>query len=611
VQEHTEIAYRKHRGAVLFAALLLIIAVGIIGLVTRLLSGTQQNLESVASIPSAKLNSIQKAIAEYVSKYQRLPCPADGSLPAGSTLRGAELRDINPASLTFQYCTSPTGSLSNQKTGIVPWETLGIKEADVVNGKGDYLSYRVFSGPKGLTLDNGATMVHCDITNAPAADAAPVANGQCETINHNHSSAQFLSGKGLAVDESFAITDKIAYVVIDHGPNRAGAFLSSGAQNPTSSNADEQTNVLGTDGTTFTQTYKGIVKVITSNPTSATHFDDTVFYQSIIDLIKQAGLEARDWPDPPFPGFTATTTASLTTTGRDKFLTANPSDAQKEFQALSLGTEVGFGDSSGSGNYSACLWWPTPIAIYSSAPVSRKTLLVYVEASLNIGGSGGGFTVGFLPGNIASGVFTVTNNSCGEFSSRSRLGWQDGNLPSPRFAVEFDVNYDSSRSDPNNENHVAIDFNGVEHDGVKASSCSDSANTYDSTGGRNDCYTSPSTSWLKEGLTEFHKIRVEVEAMSPTCGNTAPFMKVWLIPASVCSVLPVSAECTNIQNTGTQYTPGALPAGSVVLSQCIPTPTPAIAFNNVYFGLTASAGSSATGFSVIFKNLKSGLVVLP
>jgi len=317
-------------------------------------------------------------------------------------------------------------------------------------------------------------------------------------------------------------------------------------------------------------------------------------------------------------------------------------------------------------------------------------------------------TISGDPGPYLSGG-TIIATLCGSSTSTVRIGWEnftDGNLPSPRFAVEVDTAYNSGRSDPNNEVHTAIDFDGVTH-GTNASICSGTSSTYRSTSdpvstvtaglwslingtttyttsashslvagmivavdgatpigfngvyrvasvtsttftvaqandpgswssggtvtraptnylttgtswsdssgsgvvtfatslnhnlavgnvaritgaspsgfngsytvtstptsttftaalasnpgtwssgggfGGNDCYTGPSSTWLENGLTSFHRLRVEIEPMSAACNGTAPLLKYWLLPSTVCS--PVATL-----TVGTSWSGGAI-----------------------------------------------------
>ncbi|HXC39453.1 MAG TPA: hypothetical protein VN667_10950 [Burkholderiales bacterium] len=203
----------------------------------------------------------------------------------------------------------------------------------------------------------------------------------------------------------------------------------------------------------------------------------------------------------------------------------------------------------------------------------------------------------------------------------------------------------------------------------------------------NDCYTGTSTTWLMDGTSSFHTVRVEVEPRAPACGSTAPLLKFWLLPSSVCSpafslasgtswsdasgsgtitfktsaahgytvgdsvtvagasptgyngtytVLsvpdtltftvanatdpgtwtsggkPVSTECSAMTGMTAQYQPTHFPATGVHLAQCVPTPSPANAFDSVYFGFTSNnATLGNTQDNVILQNLSSGVIGLP
>ena len=561
---------------------------------------------------SVRRKQIELAINTFVANNKRLPCPADGALDKSNANRGKENRDVATGD-----CNVVNAIASNQQSGIVPWNTLGLTEATVQNYYGDYLSFRVYSGATGLSRDGGADMTHCDTSNAPNSDATMGVNGLCndtagDPAYHNHSSAQFLNGKGLTVKTVSGDATGIAYVIIDHGQNGAGAFQSSGLRKPLPAvnQISEKANTEGENGSKFEAVTKN-----TSVPTSdATYFDDIVEYKSIETLAKDSGLSPRDWPDsPPLATFDSTTTANLTSSGSNHFLTQeNLGNINKTMQSQTIGGNAGvaFGnDVSNTGNYSACLWWPGKIPLYINSSSPKKALLIYLEASL--ASTSAGFTVGILPSKISDNIdFSVSNSTCGETTSGSRLGWQEGNLPSPRFAVEVDTHYDANRDDPDNENHMAIDFDGVEHDGASAATCPPNLG-YHTTLGQKDCYTSNDSNWLENGLGSFHKIRVEVEVRSQTCSGNAPLMKAWLIPHSACAP-GTEIECTNIQDISKRYLPSAIPAGSISLERCIPTPSPTNAFDSVYFGLTSSArGGSGPGFKVYFQKLSANTITIP
>lgn len=256
----------------------------------------------------------------------------------------------------------------------------------------------------------------------------------------------------------------------------------------------------------------------------------------------------------------------------------------------------------------------------------RKSLMVSVDVALNsLTGSsdaGGGLVIGILPhygypsGGGGTSFYRVDNNSCGSASSTSRIGWansSDGNLPSPRFGVEMDMQWDSSRDDPSSKNHVAVDYEGVTH-GSSAVDCHNGANSYQSTGGLNGCYTGSDSTWLMNGLSSYHKVRVEIEPRSSTCGGDSPLIKFWLLPYSVCSGGSPPADCAAIKDTTVAFAPGSFPSGGIALSQCIPTPSPRTAYDQVFFGFTTNNNDNFSYNStenLRLTNLKSGQRLLP
>src|SRR6185369_13930715 len=67
-----------------------------------------------------KLAMVDQALLSYVSTNRRLPCPADGSVPGGTAGVGTESRNAN-------------GDCLAQNTGVVPWATIGLPEADATD----------------------------------------------------------------------------------------------------------------------------------------------------------------------------------------------------------------------------------------------------------------------------------------------------------------------------------------------------------------------------------------------------------------------------------------------------------------------------------------------
>lgn len=339
----------KQQGALLVAVSVVLIGVGTIAAI-KLLEYTSNQVERQSIGHIQQMAKLKAAIAAYVTVNRRLPCPADGSLVASSPNRGFELRDENSASPTYQHCTSATSTIADQKTGIFPWKTLGLNERDVITADLTHYSYRVFSGPTGLSVDNGASMTNCDTDNGPTPDAPLSTSGQCDSSTNN-TSAQFTTGKGLTVvTESGSRTD-IAYVLIHHGKSNSGAYYQGGHRKaiPANMAVKEFANTQGVDSTTYTATYYATTpsdSVATDDPT---YFDDRVEFLSISDLAKVSGLSARDWPDSPVTIESSTLTASIagnTTTFAGGSATAGGSSGT----TLSSNSD-GVGVSGGTGGF--------------------------------------------------------------------------------------------------------------------------------------------------------------------------------------------------------------------------------------------------------------------
>jgi hypothetical protein len=538
----------------------------------------------------ANLTRINEAIIAYVAVNGRLPCPAD---PA--TLDGRAKPE------------TPTTACTNG-SGVVPWATLGISQDVVQDGWYRVISYRVLDGATGLTQDNGASMVNCDIK-IPYGPVQLPGNGLCQDPSNpatRNLDSQFLAGKGLQVNNAATIlSNSVAYVLISHGESGYGAYFPNGnrLQLPTSAHELANTNA----GSPF---YQDEHSAPGTDPIAATHFDDILLWTTIVDLAKKAGLTARDWPDPPPPSISATTLQDMNTTGSGHF-NATTTAGGDTFSATSTTSEgaatttLAYGAGAGV-RRSSCAWWPTAFNLYNGA--DRLTLRLYLEfATEDALRPFSGFTVGFLPGSA-----TINNQLCGDETLPRGLGWDNGtqgNIPPSRFAVEFDAFSNSGASDPP-YNHLAIDFNGTNHGSpTSASLCSTFADTYHNFSGNPaypDCYTGSDSSWLRNGLTRFHRLRIEVTARDTTCpSGEAPRIKVWILPESVCPDGTADTTCLASKQLSQPFTPPTpLPAGIAALNRCVAAPS--TAFDQMYFGITAS-NRSGTSDVVYFRNLDAAV----
>jgi hypothetical protein len=110
-----------------------------------------------------------------------------------------------------------------------------------------------------------------------------------------------------------------------------------------------------------------------------------------------------------------------------------------------------------------------------------------------------------------------------------------------------------------------------------------------------NCYTGSSNSWLMNGLTKFHKVRVEIEPMSPSCSSTAPLLKYWLLPYGVCSSLNTVATGTAWSSGFITFTTAASHSLAVGNAVTVAGASPS-GYNGTY---TVTATPSPTTFTVV------------
>lgn len=273
----------QHGFVLLSIFLLVLFALGIFAF-TRLNSSAARTSEQEKETRSNHAK-IRSALINFVSINGYLPCPADGAVANGVVANGVPV----PAAAS-NGCTMPAG--------VVPWQALGLTAADVLDPYQNKISYRVYSGATGLTQARGATMVDCDSVRNPPP-VPPTVGAEAGTalcrIDHDTSYSQFMTGKGFNVTDSGTVVPGVAFVLITHGRNGAGAFSATGAANAPPNIASAEygnTQAVGP----FTAKAANIAGLST---TDTTYFDDEVTYLTIDEMVKLANVVARDWPDPP------------------------------------------------------------------------------------------------------------------------------------------------------------------------------------------------------------------------------------------------------------------------------------------------------------------------
>lgn len=239
----------------------------------------------------ARIALVEAALTQYVMLNKRLPCPADGSVPNGNANAGLETaRDAN------QDCVSQTH-------GAAPWIALGLTAADIEDGWGARLTYRVAPG---LTRNNALDMSACD----PAGSAAAVGTQPNQTCAPNCTAgtltsnctppAAFVAGKGfnirdavggnLLMNPGATPSNGAAFVLISHGENQSGGYTSSGVllaaigpQQGTNEAPNRANLPLATDYIDAARQYGD----------TAAHFDDYVVRPTVMTVINRAGLGPR------------------------------------------------------------------------------------------------------------------------------------------------------------------------------------------------------------------------------------------------------------------------------------------------------------------------------
>lgn len=278
----------RSRGFTLVELTVVLIIIGLIGGILGSMVMTMNDAQRAATT-RAKLAAIDAALVSFVAINRRLPCPADGAATAGLEVFGTQ---DNPC--------------ADQTRGVVPWVTLGISAADIEDGWGTRITYRL---DPYLARTNAMDMSMCDpagtgtpiTTDTPARPKCAVTGGACTaaTLNYCVKPTDFLNGKGLAIRDAVggvvlmnpAATPSsgAAYALISHGENRAGGFNDSGIL---------MESVKGVEGVNETQNRADASQTYYIDApqrfsSDASRFDDFVIRPSIISVIQRAHLGPR------------------------------------------------------------------------------------------------------------------------------------------------------------------------------------------------------------------------------------------------------------------------------------------------------------------------------
>jgi len=213
------------------------------------------------------MDQVENALELFVIRNPRLPCPADGSLPANNANYGLEQPQGGGA------CTvAATNS-------VIPWRTLGIDESYSIDAWGNRLSY--YASQAGAA---GAT------TSATSGNPALTHSGNSYPIGTFMTVTNVSSTTQPVTPPPANSSDQAAYVLISHGKSGWYGWGKNGVQHVASyaggakgCNNNPATCAVVANSY-FTGNWTGSYP-----PSSNTYFDDILRWRSAAFIIQMCG----------------------------------------------------------------------------------------------------------------------------------------------------------------------------------------------------------------------------------------------------------------------------------------------------------------------------------
>jgi len=229
----------------------------------KMLTATLEN--GAISDTQAKQERIKLALVSYLRTNGRLPCP-DTATPATGN-------EVTPC-----ITTTLLGY------GVLPWLTLQLSRDAVLDGWGNFFSYRVANTQPVAVLKNwtSRTVTPFDINELTTPNAALI-------IQERTAPAAALT----------QITDRAVFVILSHGKNGLGALTSRGAARVPPPNVaialDENTNGMVGAGTfvrrAFNENPQDAVPPVPPPVNPGGPFDDLVAYMTGQELLRSLTTE--------------------------------------------------------------------------------------------------------------------------------------------------------------------------------------------------------------------------------------------------------------------------------------------------------------------------------
>jgi prepilin-type N-terminal cleavage/methylation domain-containing protein len=206
-----------------------------------------------------KQEAIKTALASFLVRNNRLPCPAIITTPTGAAGNGVEAATPGTCVGVISLGVAP----NVVKTGAIPWVSLGLPEEATLDGYSNRFTYQVIANATNLTSATVSGMLgNISIHSAgfgivpPGAGANQINN--CTTGTYNPCAA--------------------VAVIVSHGSNGHGAYTGAGQQVPfpaTVTGNDERENTNG-DSQFVVKPYSDIE----ANP-----YDDIVLAMTASDFL--------------------------------------------------------------------------------------------------------------------------------------------------------------------------------------------------------------------------------------------------------------------------------------------------------------------------------------
>jgi len=266
---HAPMSLHRARGLA-SVLLVLVIAAFFVAILLYSSMGSVSKHADAAASNNTRFQAIDDALTRFVMLNRRLPCPASGTSTTG-------LAEPNTATVT---CASPAG--------VVPWATLGLAQADVLDSWGRYMFYRVSDGASGLT--GNAPLDDCLDEQVSTVYAMSGPGGSCNSTTHENTLSDYFAANGLTVKDH-GTDKKAAYVLISPGESGAGGYF-PGATAPLGAPVSANEVANAGSGGTYWSVNPSAPSVA---PNDAAHFDDVVTFRNGAALAAAAHW-GKPWP---------------------------------------------------------------------------------------------------------------------------------------------------------------------------------------------------------------------------------------------------------------------------------------------------------------------------